>query len=441
MSVYSPMVWSEGMFLRPQHFQQQERALAYEYRGLARLTSSYARGIEQLSFEVASLKEGQLSLTKLIAILPDMTLVIIPEKDSIPPAITVEPHIENTLIQLAVPIEKYQGKNVSTAEDTQVTRYKFIESSLTDNVFGVDEEIVQLAGLKCEIKVSNENLPGYVSLPLARIRQVTAEGEIILDEDYVPPFLNVHHSPVLTKYLKNILAMLKIRADAIAQRLAQGKSAASSAVDFIMLQMLNRYEASLRHWSQGVELHPYTLVTHLFSLVGELATFSNKNKRIPKLPEYVHHNMGEVFAEINQILSQYLSVVLEQTATKMPLDIRQFGIHVTPLPDKKLLSVCQFVLAIKADVSPEEIRRKLPGQIKVGPAENIRELINNQINGISIAPLNVVPRQMPYSSGFVYFELIKKGTYWSRLMESGGMAFHVSGNYPGLEMELWSINQ
>ncbi|EKO3564623.1 type VI secretion system baseplate subunit TssK [Vibrio metschnikovii] len=441
MSVYSTMVWSEGMFLRPQHFQQQERALAYEYRGLAKLTSNYSRGVEHISFDTALLKEGQVLLSKLTAILPDMTLVVIPEKDSSPLAVSVECHTENTLIQLAVPVEKLQGKNISSAEDRQVTRYKFIESNITDNVLGIDEEIVQLAGLKCEIRVSNEDIPGYICLPIARIRQVTEEGGIFLDEDYVPPSLNVHHSPVLTKYLKNILAMLKIRADAIAQRLAQGKSAASSAVDFIMLQMLNRHEASLRHWSQGTELHPYTLVTHLFSLVGELSTFSNKNKRIPKLPEYIHYNMGEVFSEINQILSQYLSVVLEQTATKMPLEVRQFGIHVTPLPDKKLLSVCQFVLAVKADISPEDIRRRLPGQIKVGPAENIRDLINNQINGIAISPLSVVPRQMPYSSGFIYFELVKKGTYWSRLMESGGMAFHVSGHYPGLEMELWSINQ
>ncbi|KGK12055.1 type VI secretion system baseplate subunit TssK [Vibrio navarrensis] len=441
MSAYSPMVWSEGMFLRPQHFQQQERSLAYDYRGLAKLASHYARGIEQISLDKTALKDGQIAITEMVAILPDMTLAMIPERDVIPQGVTVDPHIENTLVQLAIPVEKLQGQNVSAVSDAQVTRYKFVEADITDNVSGMDEEVVQLAGLSFEIKVTNDSLPGYVSLPIARIRQVSTEGQILLDEDYVPPFLNVHHNPVLTKYLKNILAMLKIRADAIAQRLAQGKSAASSAVDFIMLQMLNRYEASLRHLATGTELHPYTLVTHLFGLIGELATFSTKNKRVPKLPEYVHHNMGAVFSEINQILSQYLSVVLEQTATKMPLDVRQFGIRVTPLPDKKLLSVCQFVLAVKADISPDEIRHKLPGQIKVGPAENIRDLINNQINGISVSPLSVVPRQMPYSSGFVYFELVKRGAYWARLMESGGMAFHVSGNYPGLEMELWSINQ
>lgn len=428
------------MFLRPQHFQQQERALSHEYKGITRLVGCYARGVASFALDKELLKEGLVSLTECLGIFPDMTLVSIPNKESIPQALKIEPGMENTLVQLVIPAEKSQGQNVSHSETSTVTRYKVIDHSLIDSVSG-DEEVLQLAALKCELKATNENLPGYVSLPLAKIRAVGSEGQVILDDEFIPPSLNVHNSPPLTRYLNNVLAMIKIRADAIANRLGQGKSASSSAVDFIMLQMLNRYEASLRHLSKGSELHPHDLATALLSLIGELATFSSKNKRVPKLPEYQHSNLGVAFSEINQILSQYLSVVLEQTATKMPLDVRQFGIRVTPLPDKSLLSLCQFVLAVKADVAAEEIKRKLPGQIKVGPAENIRDLINNQINGVAISPLNVVPRQMPYSAGYVYFELVKQGTYWTRLNESGGMAFHVSGHYPGLEMELWSINQ
>ncbi|MCA3879281.1 type VI secretion system baseplate subunit TssK [Vibrio vulnificus] len=440
MSVYSPIVWSEGMFLRPQHFQQQERALSHEYKGLTRLVGCYSRGIESFSLDKEQLKEGVVLLTECVGIFSDMTFVNIPTKELLPEPLKIEPGIENTLVQLVIPAEKSQGQNVSHSETSTVTRYKVIDHTLTDSVSG-DEEVLQLAALKCELKATNDNLPGYVSLPLVKIRHVGSEGQVILDEEFVPPFLNVHHSSLLTRYLNNVLAMIKIRADAIAGRLGQGKSASSSAVDFIMLQMLNRYEANLRHLSKGSELHPHELATALLSLIGELSTFSSKNKRVPKLPEYQHSNLGPVFSEMNQILSQYLSVVLEQTATKMPLDIRQFGIRVTPLPDKSLLSLCQFVLAVKADVSADEIRKKLPGQIKVGPAENIRDLINNQINGIAVSPLNVVPRQMPYAAGYVYFELVKQGAYWARLNESGGMAFHVSGNYPGLEMELWSINQ
>lgn len=75
--------------------------------------------------------------------------------------------------------------------------------------------------------------------------------------------------------------------------------------------------------------------------------------------------MAELFHVVHQMLSQYLSVVLEQTATKLPLEIRQYGIRVSSIPDKNILSKCQFVLAIKADVASEELRAKLPSQIKL----------------------------------------------------------------------------
>ncbi|OXE31385.1 type VI secretion system-associated protein, partial [Vibrio parahaemolyticus] len=102
---------------------------------------------------------------------------------------------------------------------------------------------------------------------------------------------------------------------------------------------------------------------------------------------------------------------------------------------------CQFVLAIKADTTTDEIRRLVPAQLKLGPAEQIRDLINNQINGINVAPLSVVPRQIPYQTGYVYFEVVKKGPFWMRLKDSGGIALHLSGHFPNPDIELWSINQ
>lgn len=91
MSVYSPIVWSEGMFLRPQHFQQQERALSHEYKGITRLVGCYARGVASFALDKELLKEGLVSLTECLGIFPDMTLVSIPNKESIPQALKIEP--------------------------------------------------------------------------------------------------------------------------------------------------------------------------------------------------------------------------------------------------------------------------------------------------------------------------------------------------------------
>lgn len=441
MTQFSRTAWCEGMFLRPQHFQQSERATSYEYKGLVNLQHAYNWGLSTSLISTTALKEGYVDIEKVDAILPDMTLLQWKKGDDGLTPLFVEKGTNQTLIKIIVPASSLKDRLVSDQSEALVSRYLLKDLEIVDALTGQDEECIQVTAINLALTASNEKQPGFIELPILRIKEVTDEGEVILDEDYIPPHINLLNSFVITTCLRNVLAMTKIRADVVSQRLIQGKAASASAVDFIMLQMLNRYEVTLRHFSNLEHAHPLDLVALLHGYIGELSTFSSKSKRVPALKKYDHFDLSSVFHEINQILSQYLSVVLDQTANKLPLEIRQYGIQVTPLPDKRLLESCQFVLAIKADTTTDEIRRLVPAQLKLGPAEQIRDLINNQINGINVAPLSVVPRQIPYQTGYVYFEVVKKGPFWIRLRESGGIALQLSGHFPNAEIELWSISQ
>ncbi|WP_080573708.1 type VI secretion system baseplate subunit TssK [Vibrio harveyi] len=441
MADYSHTAWCEGMFLRPQHFQQSERAFEHEFKGLNRFQKPYNWGVYQVRINPNSLKEGVVEIEKLEAILPDMTLIELQNVNEVLPPLLVEKGTQNTLVKVVVASSSLKEKTIADVSEGVVSRYVLNDLDVIDVQTGQDEERIQVASLNVALKVSNDNLSGFVELPILKIKEVTAEGAILLDEEYTPPHLNVLKDQAMLACLKNVTGMTKIRADVVSQRLVQGKAASASAVDFIMLQMLNRYETILRHLGQLEQVHPLEFVTLLRGYVGELSTFSSKNKRAPLLIDYEHSNLTSTISELNQVLSQYLSVVLDQTANKLPLEVRQLGIRVTPLPDKRLLESSQFVLAVKADTSTDEIRRLVPAQLKLGPAEQIRDLINNQINGINVAPLNVVPRQIPYQTGYVYFEVIKKGPFWVRLQESGGIALQLSGQFPNSDIELWSINQ
>ncbi|WP_274887196.1 type VI secretion system baseplate subunit TssK [Vibrio harveyi] len=429
------------MFLRPQHFQQSERAFEHEFKGLNRFQQPYNWGVYQVRINPNSLKEGVVEIEKLEAILPDMTLIELQNVNEVLPPLLLEKGTQNTLVKVVVASSSLKEKTIADVSEGVVSRYVLNDLDVIDVQTGQDEERIQVASLNVALKVSNDNLSGFVELPILKIKEVTAEGAILLDEEYTPPHLNVLKDQAMLACLKNVTGMTKIRADVVSQRLVQGKAASASAVDFIMLQMLNRYETILRHLGQLEQVHPLEFVTLLRGYVGELSTFSSKNKRAPLLIDYEHSNLTSTISELNQVLSQYLSVVLDQTANKLALEVRQLGIRVTPLPDKRLLESSQFVLAVKADTSTDEIRRLVPAQLKLGPAEQIRDLINNQINGINVAPLNVVPRQIPYQTGYVYFEVIKKGPFWVRLQESGGIALQLSGQFPNSDIELWSINQ
>jgi type VI secretion system protein ImpJ len=197
----------------------------------------------------------------------------------------------------------------------------------------------------------------------------------------------------------------------------------------------------MRHIAQIENVHPEEMYRVFIALAGELATFMDKEKIAPDWPLYAHDNLTNTFKPVIKTLRQYLSSVLEQTAISIPLDPRQYGISVGVIVDRKLLTSAGFVLAVHADIAAEKIRQHFQNQAKIGPVEEIRQLVNSALPGIPLRPLPVAPRQVPYHAGVVYFELDGDSKYWSKMTTSGGIAVHVSGEFPGLKMELWAIRQ
>ena len=78
-------------------------------------------------------------------------------------------------------------------------------------------------------------------------------------------------------------------------------------------------------------------------------------------------------------------------------------------------------------------------QTKISSIEKINQLVHLQLPGVPVSALPVAPRYLPYHSGFMYFQLDKTSPYWENLLTSSGFGFHITGNYPGLEIEFWAI--
>ena len=55
MTWNSKVIWSEGMFLQPQHFQQQDRYLEHLVEGRTRPLTRFAWGFTRLEIDLAAL--------------------------------------------------------------------------------------------------------------------------------------------------------------------------------------------------------------------------------------------------------------------------------------------------------------------------------------------------------------------------------------------------
>jgi len=131
---------------------------------------------------------------------------------------------------------------------------------------------------------------------------------------------------------------------------------------------------------------------------------------------------------------------MEQTAISIELQDRKYGIRVAIVPDVELQRTAQFVLAVACQMPGDALRARFPTQVKIGTVERIRDLVNLQLPGVPLRPLPVAPRQIPYHAGYNYFELeTRNDPMWKQLENSGGLAMHIAGDFPELELEFWAV--
>lgn len=441
MSWHNKVIWSEGMFLRPQHFQQHDRYLENLIASRLQGVEGYGWGIQELEIDPALLSLGKVAVTKCRGVLPDGTLVSIPADDDAPAPLQVPANIHGEVIHLALPVRRFgAAESDSRDSDAGMARYVPREEDVRDNNAGEDNTSrVQVGKLRLRLMLDSDDRSDYACLKLARVAEARADGAVVLDESFLPPCLDCQAVPRLAAFLTELQGLLHHRGESLAGRMTDGGKGVAEISAFMLLQVVNRLEPLVTHLARTRSLHPEDLYMLGLQMAGELATFSRPDKRPEELPGYNHDDLQETFDPLMRALRQALSMVPEQTATALELQERKYGVRVSPIADRSLLDSATFVLAVNADVAADVLRGRFPGQIKIGPVEQIRQLVNLQLPGIELRPLSVAPRQIPYHAGFTYFELDRSSEYWQQLQNSAGFAMQVAGDFPGLQLEFWAI--
>ncbi|MBD9354522.1 type VI secretion system baseplate subunit TssK [Methylomonas albis] len=445
MSINNRIVWSEGMFLRPQHFQQHDRYLESRIDGRCYGIRAYDWGLSSLKLDEGQLAIGKISLVAARGIFQDGTPFHLPDEDELPLPLDVSEGVANEVVYLALPLRRPDAVEVDSENNSDgLARYRVIHRDVRDNNAGYDGRYpVQIGSIRPKLMLGNQERSGYLCLGIANIVEVRADKTVVLDDKYIPVVLQSATSSILNGFVRELQGLLHTRGEALAARVAgtsQGAGVAEVA-DFMLLQTINRYEPLLAHLAGNALLHPETLFSLCLQVMGDLATFYRQTKRPAVLPEYRHDDLRICFIPLIDELRRLLSMVLEQNAIQIPLTKHSQAVYYSGRPDVKLLEQAIYILAANAQVSSEMLRTHFPPQVKIGPVEEITQLVTAALPGISIHPLPVAPRQLPYHAGCSYFELDKQSPYWKKMMDSGGFAFHIGGNFPGLELEFWAIKK
>ncbi|ABI55409.1 type VI secretion system baseplate subunit TssK [Alkalilimnicola ehrlichii MLHE-1] len=437
------VVWREGAFIKPHHFQQQQRSLEGLLDLRLQAVSGYSHGFLQLELNSEFLGFGRIALTRARGIMPDGTAFDLPGDDLEPPPLAVdEAGMANQRVYLGLPLA---GDGVAEVSDEDAIRddgrYRLHRREIWD-LHTSPGDVAELAVARAapRLLLEHDDRSGYACLAVARILERRPDGSLVLDPDFIPTTLTTRVAPGLQRFIGEVAGLMQARARRIAQRLAAPQQAGVADVsDFMLLQLLNRLQPRFQHLQQHRRLHPEALYSHMLEACSELATFTDESRLPRRYPPYDHDAPDTAFRALMQGLRQALSTVLEARAVAIPLEARRHGLMLAPLSDSTLLDEAEFVVAVRADMAVETLRRQFIQQTKIAGIERIRDLVSLQLPGIPLVPLPVAPRQLPYHASHIYFQLDRRSEAWGLLTGASGFAFHLGGDFPGLDLQFWAI--
>lgn len=442
MSMKNRVIWREGLFIKPQHFQQQQRNTEHQLHQRIRATGSYFYGLTSLTINQEYLNFGRVAITEASGVMPDGTVFSIPVNDLLPePLIVRHSDGKSGDILLAIPMEGNNSVTEISQQGQQQGKSRLLPQHV--DVHDLHTEgggvvSVETAGMHIMLMRGSTDQRVYSTLPVARIYDILPDGKIILDDKFLPCAVNVAVMPLLKSFLGGLVSSVQERAISLAERISTpGQKGVADVSDFLLLQLLNRMYPQLKHFNALNTLHPERLYEALVQFCGELMTFVGTPRRPKEIPAYNHEHPGECFPELMGHLRQAMSAVLIQRAEPISLSQPQYGIRVAVVNDSELLKQADFVLAVRTSLPDETLIAQFPQQTKIASSEKIRELINLQLPGIPLVHLTSIPRQLPYHDGYHYFRLQKASR--DAFIVSNSLAFHISGEFPDLDLQLWAI--
>ena len=440
MSWHSKVFWSEGLFLRPHHLQQNDRYIEHLLESRVRHVTPYPWGFSQLQIDRDLAQQSKFAVRRASGIMPDGTPFDIPDNSPIPEPIDVPDEASGQIAWLSMPVSAPNTREVDDKVNDSASRFVRSSETFIDSTSALRvEEEIDIAFPRLAFELRKTTKPGYLSLGIARILEIH-DRNILFDDKYVPPMLMCSAHPTIDGWISRIVGWIDNKLEELSRYAADPTSGGGlQSVDYLVLQLLNREIPDMKHLHGSSYVHPERLFEKLLRLVGELATFATPERRAREYPAYDHDDIENVFAPVIRDLQEFLGAQLGRRAIRLEIIERAQNAFVSPIRDRSLFRNATFVLEVAARRPLIEIQNQFPHLFKVGPNTKMNEIVHAHLPGVPLVHLPTPPPQIRAITDHVYFYLDRKSPLWPEFSTAGSVGMHFSGDWPDLELEFWAI--
>ena len=433
------------MFLRQQHFQQQDRFFHKVLKDRLRTVCPFYWGLFDLDFDNTALARGSIGLVKASGIFPDGTGFGFPGAEKLPSPLDVTGDSAGKTVFIVIPehsADERLGEQVGEAT-AGGSRY-LIE---TMDVRDVMDEMslpaeLHVGLLNTSFEVGDRPRDGILALPIAKIMEVRPDRSVVLDSDYIPTVTQFATASALGRNVREIAQMLMARSEALSGEYSQiGGTGTGALTEFMQLSLINSYQPRLAALDASGVQHPEALHRELLGLAGGLASFTAEGRwRPPAFPAYDHDNLSETFMPVIEEIRRSLGYMGERKAEPIPLRVSGRGVHFTEQFQESVdVARSRFVVILRSSIDEKILHSEFPRRVTISSVEGMRSAISTRDRGVPVTALDYPPSELPRGRGSCYFEISASDQRWDAIQDQRSIAIHVPDGFPELDLQLWAI--
>ena len=459
VSMPSKVLWGEGLFLRPQHFQQQDRYHEARLNQTACALHPYCWGVRRLAVDLDALRNDVLRIDELSLLFPDGEVYRAPGGDPLPLPVRLGelPGAPQTVtFHAALPSLKTHGENCAIGgdgfdpldpPDAPTMRYGRHERETQDLYTQAADAPVTYLRKTLRLVPDSEALEAYESFPLLRLRRV-ATGGFEPDPGFIPPSLSIDavSGPGMGLYgaLARLMEKLQAKVAALYGDLREPSRnvveiRGGDVSSFWLLHTASAGYAALAHYLHHRDLHPERLFGALLHLAGGLMTYS-RSYRLGDLPSYVHADPAPQFARLDEIIRDLLDTVISSRYFTIALRHDRPSYYHGVLDSGRITPQTTLYLAVAADLPALRLVETVPLQFKVGAPEDVDRCVLSALPGVKLLHAPQVPSAIPVRPDLVYFVLEARALLYEAMLKAQAISVYVPNGLRELRLELIAVS-
>jgi type VI secretion system protein ImpJ len=456
MKARKPILWNQGLFVKPQHFQQNDIYFQSLLRPLETYMHPFFWGVCKLNIQEAALKNKSFDLLEGEFIFHDGTWVILNDNALFQPRSFKDAWMEPEKpfkIYMGLRRWNHKGENVTFSNEGEIQKFstRFVSGSGMDEVSDLYQNApsAQVKSLDYLVKIFWEAELGdagnFMFMPIAELNY--NGQDIVLSNTFSPPCVTISGSRNLMQTVRTIRDHVLARCHVLEEyKIPKGVNIQDLEPNymsyFLILTILNRYVPALNHIAETSHIHPWGLYGLLRGLVGELSSFTDRidatgcaKEGVALVPPYDHENLGFCFGQVITLIDELLGSVLvgAENIIRLVRDKNYFSARIGP---EILDTRNNFYLIIKSSIGKEQIRKETQRLAKVSSLGAIPTLIQRALPGMEMEEVAALPPGVPRRADSDCYKLNRNTDHGMEILRSQDICMYWNGAPEDLSAEL-----